>query len=68
MERLIINVSKNKSKLVKQLLKELGVIIISESQADIAARKGRLLNVSVWTEDDLKVFEENRKAFNDCIA
>ena len=65
MERLIINVPKNKSKLVKQLLKELGVIIISESKADIAARKERLLNVSVWTEEDLKVFDENKRAFND---
>jgi hypothetical protein len=56
---------KNKSKLVKQLLKELGVIIISESKADIAARKERLLNVSVWTEEDLKVFDENKRVFND---
>ena len=63
MERLIIDVPENKSKLVKQLLLELGVTIQHKKQISLAEYKQKLLSVSVWSDDDLKVIEEARKAF-----
>lgn len=63
MERLTINIPDEKSSLVKQLLKELGVIIHSEKKADISEVREKLAKVSVWSDDDLKVFEESRTAF-----
>ncbi|MES2277740.1 MAG: hypothetical protein V4592_17065 [Bacteroidota bacterium] len=62
MERLTINIPTNKSTLVKQILKGLGVTIQAESHIQPSDYKQKLTSVSTWTEDDLKVFEEN-KAF-----
>lgn len=59
MERLTIDIPKEKSSLVKQILKELGVIIIeSEKKENIAEVRKKLANVSVWSDEDLKVFEK----------
>lgn len=63
MEKLIINVPESKSALVKELLKELGVTIQQEKM-DMEAYRKDLARVSTWTEEDLKVFEENTKSFN----
>lgn len=63
MERLTINIPKTKSSLVKQILKELGVIIQPEKQVNISDFRKKLANVSVWSDDDLKVFEESKTAF-----
>ena len=64
MERLTIDIPETKSSLVKQILRELGVVIQPEknSTSDL---KDKLANVSVWSDDDLKVFEESKKAFED---
>jgi len=64
MERLIIDIPDKKSALVKQLLKELGVTIKKESDKSISDYQKNLLKISVWTDDDLKVFEENKKNFD----
>lgn len=63
MERLTINVPDEKSSLVKQILKELGVIIQSEKKASLSDVRKKLANVSVWSDEDLKVFEESKTAF-----
>jgi hypothetical protein len=63
METLIINIPEKKSTLVKQILKGLGVTIQSTSTTSISGYKQKLANVSVWTGDDLKVFEKSKKAF-----
>ena len=63
METLIINIPEKKSTLVKQILKGLGVTIQATSKTSTPAYKQKLANVSVWTDDDLKVFEESKKAF-----
>lgn len=63
MEKLIINVPEEKSTLVKELLKELGVTIQQEKM-DMEAYRKDLAKVSTWSEEDLKVFEENTKSFN----
>ncbi|MVN23285.1 hypothetical protein [Mucilaginibacter arboris] len=62
MEKLIINVPEEKSILVKQLLKELGVTIQEENVFDGASYKQKLLDVSVWNEEDVKFFEESKNA------
>lgn len=64
MERLIIDIPDKKSALVKQLLKELGVTIKNESDKSMSDYQKNLLKISVWTDDDLKVFEENKKSFD----
>jgi hypothetical protein len=63
METLIINVPDKKMTLVTQLLRELGVTIQNESSKNISAYQQNLLKISVWTDEDLKVFEENKKGF-----
>ncbi|WP_183891064.1 hypothetical protein [Pedobacter cryoconitis] len=63
MERLTINIPETKSSLVKQILKELGVVIQPEKQANISDFRKKLANVSVWSDADLKVFEESKTAF-----
>lgn len=63
MERLTINIPEEKSSLVKQILKELGVIIQPEKKVNISDVRKKLANVSVWSDDDLKVFEESKTAF-----
>ena len=63
MEKLTINIPDTKSSLVKQILKELGVIIQSEKHINISDYRKKLANISVWSDDDLKIFEESSKAF-----
>ncbi|RYE10933.1 MAG: hypothetical protein EOP44_01580 [Sphingobacteriaceae bacterium] len=63
MEKLIINVPEEKSQLVKQLLKELGVTIEKEKM-DMEAYRKDLAQVSTWSEEDIKIFEENTQCFN----
>ncbi|WP_432713788.1 hypothetical protein [Pedobacter sp.] len=68
MERLIINIPETKSSLVKQILKELGVVIQPEKKANTSDFREKLANVSVWSDDDLKVFEESKMAFENLKA
>jgi hypothetical protein len=63
MERLTINIPEEKSSLVKQILKELGVIIQPEKKVNLSDIRKKLANVSVWSDEDLKVFEESKTAF-----
>ena len=63
METLIINIPDKKSTLVKQILKGLGVTIQENSQTKESVYKKKLLKVSTWLEEDLKSFEDGKKAF-----
>ena len=58
-----INIPDKKSTLVKQILEGLGVTIQQIDKPAPSNYKQRLANVSVWTDDDLKIFEESKKAF-----
>jgi hypothetical protein len=60
METLIINIPDEKSVLVKQRLKGLGVTVQQTSKTTPSAYKQKLAKVSTWTDDDLKVFEESK--------
>ncbi|MRX45652.1 hypothetical protein [Pedobacter puniceum] len=64
MERLIINIPETKSTLVKQILKELGVVIQAEQKISQSDFKKNLTNVSVWSDEDLKVFDDTKSAFD----
>lgn len=63
MERLTINVPEDKSLLVKQILNELGVITLSEKKVNKSDLRKQLANISVWPDDNLKVFAKNRNSF-----
>ncbi len=63
MERLVINVPEKKSTLVKQILKVLGVTIQQESKFTPSAYKQKLTRVATWSDEDLNIFEESKKAF-----
>jgi hypothetical protein len=63
MERLIIDIPDKKSAFVKQLLTELGVTIQPQKEIDLSARKKRLAKISVWSDEDLKIFDESKKGF-----
>lgn len=65
MEKLTINIPEAKSALVKQLLKELGVVFQSPGKKeDVLDVRSKLANVSVWTDKDLQVFEDSKHAFD----
>ncbi|MGN7205871.1 hypothetical protein ACTHQF_16485 [Pedobacter sp. SAFR-022] len=63
MERLTIEIPESKSALVKQILEALGVVIKAKKQANTGDFRKKLADVTVWSEDDLKVFEESKIAF-----
>lgn len=63
MERLTINIPKTKSLLVKQILREPGVIIQPEKQISTSDFKKKLAGVSIWSDEDLKAFEESKNCF-----
>lgn len=63
MERLVINIPEEKSKLVKQILKGLGVVIQKESKINTSDYKNKLTKVSVWSDEDFSDMEEGRKSF-----
>lgn len=63
MERMTISIPKAKRALIIALLKELGVTIQVENPSDSSDFRRTLANVSVWSEDDLKVFEKRKTAY-----
>lgn len=64
METPVVNIPENKSSLVKQILAEPGVTIQKQSKPAKSTFKQNLARVSVWTDNDLTVFEESKKAFD----
>ncbi|MFN0293104.1 hypothetical protein [Pedobacter helvus] len=64
MQRLTINIPNNKTDLVKQILKGLGVNIEKETMTSTSDYRAKLKKVSVWSENDLKGFEEGKNAFD----
>jgi len=63
METLIIKIPEKKSTLVKQMLKDMGVTIQQTAKINLSGYKQKIAKVSTWTDDDLKAFEESKKAF-----
>lgn len=63
MERLVIDIPDAKSILVKQILRGLGVTIQEEIKSQPSAYRKKISQVSTWTEEDLKAFDEGKDAF-----
>jgi len=66
MEKLVINVPEKKSTLVKQILLGLGVTIQGATVATENHYKEKLAGVSVWSDDEIAVFEETRRSQRFC--
>lgn len=64
MQKLTINIPNNKSDLVKHIPKGLGVDIQKETTINLNDYKAKLKNVSVWSDDDVKGFEDGKNAFD----
>lgn len=67
MTLLTINIPDAKSRLVKQILKEFGVTIQQEVKSQPSAYRKKISQVSTWTEEDLKAFDESKKAFENFL-
>ncbi|WP_184547474.1 hypothetical protein [Mucilaginibacter sp. FT3.2] len=63
MEKLTINIPEAKSALVKQILSELGVTFQQDIHKSSSSYRKKIVKVSTWSIDDIKVFEESTKAF-----
>ena len=48
---------------VKRKLREIGIHLQQTSPQDRKANQERLLKISVWTEEDVKLMEETRQSF-----
>jgi len=65
MEKLTINIPETKSALVKQLLKELGVVFQPPSKKKTASDiRSKLASISVWSDQDIQVFEDGKQVFD----
>jgi hypothetical protein len=48
---------------VKRKLREIGIHLQQTNLQDRKANQERLLKISVWTEEDIKLIEETRQSF-----
>jgi hypothetical protein len=64
MERLTINIPESKSAEIRGFLKSMGVLVDSPRLLNMAAYREKIAKISAWSDDDLSVFDENRKAFD----
>jgi len=64
MERLTIDIPESKSAEIKEFLKAMGVLFSPSTPRDAKAFKKKLLNVGVWSDEDLKGINEAREAIN----
>lgn len=64
MERLTINIPDSKSAEIKGFLKSMGVLADEPKLLDMDAYRAKIAKIGAWSDDDLKVFEENRHAFD----
>jgi len=64
MEKLTINIPSDKIDMVKKVLEALGVTFQKPKSVKSKTSKEKLLKVSVWTDEDLSIFEESKSAFN----
>ncbi|WEA02916.1 hypothetical protein [Mucilaginibacter sp. SJ] len=63
MVRLVIDIPNTKSILVKQILRGLGITIQQENKPQPSSYKKKISQVSIWTDEDLKAFDEGKNAF-----
>jgi hypothetical protein len=68
MEKLVINIPDGKSNIVKQVLHGLGVYTIGDDAPVKGDYKKRLLQVSVWSDEDIKTIKYSGRSFSDLKA
>ena len=61
MERLTINIPDAQSEEIKSFLKSRGIAVDTLKVLDLDAYRKKIANIGAWSDDDIKVFEENRK-------
>ena len=64
MEKLTINIPESKSAEIRGFLKSMGVVVDGPKMLDMDAYRAKIARIGTWSEDDLKVFAGNRKAFD----
>ena len=64
MERLTIDVPESKSAEIKQFLISMGVLMDYPKKLDIDAYRQKISEIGSWSEEDIKVFAENRLVFD----
>ncbi|EHQ26487.1 hypothetical protein [Mucilaginibacter paludis] len=61
MERITINIPDSQSEEIKSFLKSKGIVVDSPKSLNIEAYQKKIANIGVWTDEDLKLFDDNRK-------
>ena len=61
MERITINIPDSQSEEIKSFLKSKGITVDSPKPLNVDAYSKKIANIGVWTIEDLKVFDDNRK-------
>ena len=61
MERITINSPDSQSEEIKSFLKSKGIVVDSPKSLNIEAYQKKIANIGVWTDEDLKLFDDNRK-------
>ena len=64
MEQLTINIPESKSAEIKAFLKSMGVLVDGPKLLNMDAYRQKIAKIGTWSDDDLKVFDENRKALD----
>jgi hypothetical protein len=68
MEKLVINLPEAKSNIVKQILHGLGIATPGYAVPAKSDYKKRLLEISTWSAEELKLIEDAGKGFNNLKA
>jgi len=64
MERITINIPDSQSEEIKSFLKSRGIAVDNPKTLDIEVYRKKIANIGVWTDEDLKIFDDNRKVFD----
>jgi hypothetical protein len=64
MEQITINIPDLQSEEIKSFLKSRGIAVNSPKSLNMDAYRKKIANIGVWTDEDIKVFNENRKVLD----
>jgi hypothetical protein len=64
MEQLTISIPESNSAGIKRFLKSMGALIDGPKKLDVDAYWQKIEGIGSWSEEDIRVFEENRKKFD----
>lgn len=61
MERITIYIPDSQSEEIKSFLKSKGIALDNPKPLDMIAYRKKIANIGIWSEEDIKVFDQNRK-------